>query len=201
MAESEKSAAVESLGFRVPDRVRPSAWRGRLTFMELVDMPDFGADDFAAIVDGEVDPFGTESLEIEWREKTGHVGLMHDGRLIGHAGWVPVEARSSEADLVEAVGLGGVMVHRAHRGAGLGRRLVSGAMERMQELDRPLGLLFCRTARVQFYQRLGWHPIQHDVTVDQPGGEIAMPLATCWTPLSDGASEPTTALHIEGLPF
>ena len=93
------------------------------------------------------------------------------------------------------------MVHHDHRGAGLGRRLVAGAMTRMRELDQPLGMLFCRSPRVSFYESLGWHPIDAAVIVDQPAGPMVMPLVTCWTPLMDGAYLPEGDLRVEGLPF
>lgn len=171
-----------------------------MSFVELADLPDFGPGDYALIEDGEADPYGTDSLGIAWREKSGHVGMMEAGRLIAHAGWVPVRVGAAGA-AVEAVGLGGVLVHRDHRGRGVGGQLVTGAMVRMGALGRPMGLLFCRTQRVPFYQGLGWKVLQHGVTADQPSGRMTMPLVTCWTPFVDGASPPALELEIEGLPF
>jgi GNAT superfamily N-acetyltransferase len=169
--------------------------------VELVDLPDFGSDDYASIVDGEADPFETDQLGIAWRGKSGHVGLTVAGQLIAHAGWVPARARTTTGELVELLGLGGVLVHREHRRNGAGRQLVSGAMTRMRDLGTPLGLLFCRTDRVPFYESLGWYPMQNEVIVDQPVGPILMPLVTCWTALVDGAPPPGSELHLEGLPF
>lgn len=169
--------------------------------VDLVDLPDFGPDHYAAVVDGEVDPFGTDHLGIEWRPKTGHVGLRRQGRLVGCAGWVPVDVAMSNRT-VEAVGLGGVLVHRRFRGSGVGGPLVSGAMDRMGGLGPTLGLLFCRPQRVRFYQSLGWQVVEHTVTADQPVGlPVVMPLVTCWTALGAHGAEPTGDLHIEGLPF
>ena len=172
-----------------------------LRCMEVVDLPDFGPDDYAKIVDGELDPYGTDHLNIDWREKSGHVGLMDDRRLIGHAGWVPARARAAAGQIVEVVGLGGVMVHREYRGKGVGQGLVVGAMKKMHELQSPIGMLFCRTERVRFYERMGWHPIEGRITADQSDGLVEVPLVACWTPLVAGASLPATELHIEGLPF
>jgi GNAT superfamily N-acetyltransferase len=169
--------------------------------VELIDLPDFGPDDYAAIEDGEADPYQTDDLGISWREKSGHVGLTEGGRLIAHAGWVPVEGRTASGEPVGAIGLGGVMVHRRYRGRGMGRRVVSAAMNRMRALDTPLGLLFCRPDRVPFYESLGWAPLQATVSADQPTGPVEIPLVTCWTALGQGASAPTTDLHIDGLPF
>ncbi|MGH9097440.1 MAG: GNAT family N-acetyltransferase [Acidimicrobiales bacterium] len=169
--------------------------------MELIDLPDFGPDDFAKIVDGEADPFATADLDIVWREKTGHVGLTLEGRLIGHAGWVAVEVESTAGQSTEVLGLGGVMLHRDFRGKGAGRQVVLGAMARMAELGGSIGMLFCLPARLRFYQAMGWFQIDQAVTADQPTGSILMPMATCWTPLVEGARLPATDLHVQGLPF
>ncbi len=168
--------------------------------MEIVDLPAFGPDDYAAVVDGEVDPFGTDRLAIQWRRKTDHVGLRHEGRLIGCAGWVPIEGQVAGA-AVEGVGLGGVLVHRSYRGSGIGATLVSGAMDGMRKTGRALGLLFCRPERLRFYRELGWEEIDHIVTADQADGPpVVVPLRSCWTALGPGASAPPD-LRIDGLPF
>jgi GNAT superfamily N-acetyltransferase len=168
--------------------------------VELVDLPDFGPDDVALVVDGEVDPYATAHLPIEWRQKSSHVGLVDEGHLIATAGWVPARVRTGSGP-VDVLGLGGVMVHRQRRGHGVGAVLVAGTMRRMAESGGALGMLFCRPVRLAFYQRLGWHRIDAEVTADQPGGPVIMPLLTCWTPLAPGATMPLGELHVEGLPF
>jgi len=169
--------------------------------MDLIDLPEFGPDDYQQIVDGEFDPFGTDHLCITWRDKSGHVGMMEEGRLIAHAGWVPVQVRESTGQILNALGFGGVMVHRDHRGRGVGQTLVSGAMDKMRQLDVSIAMLFCRTVRLAFYERLGWLLVGGTVTADQPDGLLVMPLETCWTPLVVGAGPPQGDLHVEGLPF
>jgi hypothetical protein len=94
-----------------------------------------------------------------------------------------------------------VLVQRDRRGRGLGGLLVAGTMEKMRSRDVALAALFCRTERLPFYQRLGWLPIDTDVTVGQPDGTLVMPLKTCWVPLIEGAVMPTGDLHVDGLPF
>jgi predicted N-acetyltransferase YhbS len=172
-----------------------------LRLVKLIDLPDFGPDDFERIVDGETDPFGTEHLGIVWRDKSGHVGLTMESRLIGHAGWVPVQVQGPTGQIVNVLGLGGVMLHRDFRGNGAGRQVVVGAMKRMADLGGSIGMLFCRSERLPFYERIGWLHIEKTVTADQPTGLITMPLNTCWTPLVEGALLPPTDLHVEGLPF
>ena len=169
--------------------------------MEVIDRPEYGPNDVAEVSGGESDPFGTDHLGIVWREKSEHVALVDDGRLIGCAGWVVSQVSVAGRPDVEVLGLGGVMVHAAHRGHGVGAQLVDGAMQRMRSSGGSLGMLFCRPERLAFYGRLGWVPIEDEVTVGQPGGRIVMPLRTCWTPLVAGGLLPAGRLRLNGLPF
>jgi GNAT superfamily N-acetyltransferase len=174
---------------------------GYIPVMELVDLPDFGPDEYDEIVDGEEDPFGTEHLGIEWCPKDCHVGLEDDGRLVAHAGWLTTDARMANGELIEVLGLGGVMLHRRYRGSGVGRLVVTGAMDRMRRQSAVIAMLFCRPERLRFYGDLGWFPITEPVTVGQPGGSIVMPLRTCWLPLTQGTILPVGAIEFPGLPF
>lgn len=169
--------------------------------VELVDLPGFGPDEYAGIVDGELDPFGTEDLAIEWGPKTDHIGLEDEDRLIGHAGWVEAEMKVATGQSIDVLGLGGVMLHRDYRGRGVGRVLVEGAMRHMERQGATVAILFCRPERMRFYGDLGWRPVVDAVTVGQPGGPIVMPLRTCWLALADGATLPSGALEFPGLPF
>jgi predicted N-acetyltransferase YhbS len=169
--------------------------------VELIDLPEFGPDAYAQIVDGEPDPFGTDHLGIEWGPKSHHVGLMDDGRLIGHAGWVASHVGVMNGETIEVLGLGGVLVHRRFRGNGVGRVLVAGAMQHMRMQGGTIAMLFCRPERLRFYGDLGWFPIAGAVTVGQPGGPIVMPLRTCWHPLVEGATVPDGAMEFPGRPF
>ena len=177
------------------------AQRHTVRAMDTVDLPAFGPGDYERIVDGEPDPFDTHQLGMVWRPKTAHVGIIEDGRLVAHASWVPARVTASTGQVVDVLGLGSVIVHRDFRGSGIGHRLVAGAMERMRELGGPLGMLFCHPERLTFYERLGWGRIPGAVTVDQPTGVVAMPLASCWAPLAPGATWPAGDAHVEGLPF
>jgi len=102
-------------------------------------------------------------------DKIGHVVLRDGGSLVAHAGWLPIEI-TIDARPVLAVGLGGVLVHRSCRGRGLGAVIVTAAMERMRELGRPMGLLFCHQDRVAFYERLGWRAVCHERDRGAAGG-------------------------------
>lgn len=169
--------------------------------MDLIDLPAFGPDDFDQVTGGEPDPFGTDHLGIEWLGKSDHLGLMDDGRLIGHAGWVASSVRTAEEPERAVLGLGSVMLHADYRGHGVGAQLVEGAMMRMRSAGPALGVLFCRPERLDFYGRLGWIPLAGEVTVEQTAGRIVMPLRTCWTALVEGASLPGGDVRVMGLPF
>ena len=169
--------------------------------MQIVERNDFGEADLLRIVDGEPDPFEDEHLDMVWKEKTRHVVLEESGLAVAHAGWVNVDVEPQGHRPVAAVGLGEVLVHRDHRGRGLGRRVVEGAVALMALEERPIALLFCRIDRFDFYRRLGWHRLAGEVVVDQPDGPAAMPLETCWLPLLPGAVLPDGDLRILGLPF
>ncbi len=164
-------------------------------------MDELSEADSAALLDGEIDPYGADDLGITWAEKRHHLLLLDDdGRLVGHAGWIPVEMEAEDGPL-SGVGLGGVLVHRDRRGGGIGTVLVSEAAERMRRLGRPFGFLFCRSVRVPFYERNGWHRTANQVVVDQPSGPLVMPLETCWTAFTPGASLPDSELRLRALPF
>ena len=163
-------------------------------------MPGYGSRERAEILDGEQDAAGVDGLGLVWRDKIGHVVLRRDGRLVAHAGWLPIEL-SVGGRTAAAVGLGGVLIHRSFRGQGLGATVVEAAMDRMRQLGRPIGLLFCTDARVRFYERLGWRALRSEVTVDQPEGPVTMPMRTCWIPLSAEAPPFSGPLALAGLPF
>jgi predicted N-acetyltransferase YhbS len=181
-------------------RLGKAVQRTNVAAVDVTDLPNYGPAEREQILDGERDASGVDPLGLVWRDKTGHVGVVADGQLIAHAGWLPVELRIDERPL-RAVGLGAVLVNRAWRRRGVGTAVVQAAHERMRQMGRPVGLLFCRQRLVSFYGALGWHTVADDVIVDQPEGPVTMPLRTCWLPLQDDAHLPGGLLLVEGFPF
>lgn len=169
--------------------------------VEVIELDEMTPAAYEGLVDGEDDPWDTGALEVEWAPKTGHVGLVDDGALIGHAGWIVTTTVDGSGAERPVVGLGGVLLHRDRRGRGLGRVLVEGAMARMRTCGPPDGLLFCLPARARFYADMGWQPVDGAVTCEQPSGVITMPLTTRWVALGPDARPPTPPLHVAGLPF
>jgi hypothetical protein len=55
---------------------------------------------------------------------------------------------------------------------------------------------------VPLYQRLGWHPLDEEVIVEQPENRlVAMPLPTMVTPLRDNARWPSKPVRLFSLPM
>ncbi|MGW2787504.1 GNAT family N-acetyltransferase [Streptomyces populi] len=133
------------------------------------------------------DPFGVARTGLTWLPKEDHFGIRHAGRLVAHAGLLrlPVAIGGTRT---EVVGVGGVAVTPGMQGQGLARLVVAAALEHARTMGPQYALLFCRPPLVPLYQRLGWHPLDQDVLVEQPQDRLAtMPLRTMVTPLHDDA--------------
>ena len=150
----------------------------------------------------EHDPFDMAGVYMDWQPKPRHVGLLDpEGRLIAAAG--VVVARAAVGDhAVDVAGLGGVIVARAHRGRGLARRIVGGALELGATLGPELAMLFCREDRSGLYARLGFSEVPRPVRVAQRNGsEVVMPLVTMWRTLRPQADPPRGPVRLLTLPF
>ncbi len=169
--------------------------------MEFRETDAFSEAESDALLDGESDAYGTDDLGITWSEKTHHLLMVDDGAVIGHAGWIEVEMVSDDGDRLPGLGLGGVLVRHDRRGHGLGEALVQEAADRMARLGRPFGFLFCRSARLRFYERNGWRRVAGPVVVEQPSGHMVMPLETCWRPFVGQVELPDGRLRLPALPF
>lgn len=146
------------------------------------------------------DPFGVADAGLTWLPKEEHFGVRRDGRLVAHAGLLTVPT-SLGGEETTAVGLGGVAVAPDLRGHGLARLVVTAAVEHARTMGPRHGLLFCRPPLVPLYQRLGWHPLPGEVRVEQPAGQVVMPLRTMWTPLRDDAGQPAGPVRLLSLPM
>ncbi|MER5640365.1 GNAT family N-acetyltransferase [Kitasatospora sp. NPDC002227] len=71
-----------------------------------------------------------------------------------------------------ACGLSTVATEKAHRGQGLGRRLVSAALDRVRRSGADLGLFTCDRGLQHFYETAGWQLLPGTVLV---GGTPADP--------------------------
>ncbi|MEU6001041.1 GNAT family N-acetyltransferase [Streptomyces sp. NPDC047197] len=147
------------------------------------------------------DPFGVAATGLAWLPKEEHFGIRHGGRLVAHAGLRRLPAAIGDVE-TEVVGVGGVAVAPDMQGQGLARRVVAAALDHARTMGPQYALLFCRSPLVPLYQRIGWHPLDQDVLVEQPGDRVVtMPLRTMMTPLHDTACPPSEPLRLFSLPM
>ncbi|MDG4859918.1 GNAT family N-acetyltransferase [Streptomyces sp. T-3] len=176
------------------DRVSPAPTPVRL--------PAYTQTDLAEILGDGPDPFGVAGTGLTWLPKEEHFGVRtQDGRLVAHAGLrrLPLSVGDLET---EVVGVGGVAVAADVRGRGLARSVVEAALDHARTMGPRHALLFCRPPLVPLYRRLGFHELDGDVRVEQPGGRVVvMPLHTMVAPLYDGAEWPAGAVRMLSLPM
>jgi predicted GNAT family N-acyltransferase len=170
--------------------------------VELVELGTLTEQDWADLVDGEPEPFGSGGAELQWRPKTHHVGLRaSEGQLVAAAGALVAGVAVERAGTFEVVGVGSVIVTRALRGRGLFWRVIDPLMQLATRLGPDRAMLFCRPALVELYGRLGFREIADPVWVHQPRGRIEMPMAAMWRPLREGGAWPPGRVDVDGLPF
>jgi predicted GNAT family N-acyltransferase len=170
--------------------------------VELVELGALTEQDWAALEDGEAEPFGPVGSGLAWRPKDRHVGLRTpDGRLVAVAGAVVATIEVEGMKGFEVVGLGSVLVTRSRRGRGLMSRLMEPLLRLAEGLGPDRAMLFCRSELVALYGRRGFVDIGAPVWADQPEGRIEMPLAAMWRALRDGAEWPRGRVDVRGLPF
>ncbi|MGW0909617.1 GNAT family N-acetyltransferase [Streptomyces sp. NPDC002853] len=153
------------------------------------------------ILGGGGDPFGVAETGLTWLPKEEHFGVRLGERLVAHAGLLrlPVAVGDLRTDVV---GVGGVAVAPDVRGRGLARLVLGAALDHARTIGPQYALLFCRPPLVPLYQRLGWHPIDEDVLVEQPEDRlVTMPLRTMVTPLRDNAYWPAEPVRLFSLPM
>ncbi|WP_344465763.1 GNAT family N-acetyltransferase [Kitasatospora kazusensis] len=166
----------------------------------VVRIEQFEKAERGEIFGDDADPFGVVGVGLTWQSKREHFAVRRAGRLVAHTGLITLPI-SVGAVRAEVVGVGGVAVAPDHRGQGLARLVMAAALEHARTLGPQHGLLFCRPPLVPLYQGLGWHELQQDVRVEQPGGPVTMPLRSMWTPLHDGAQWPAGPVHLLALPM
>ncbi|WP_328974398.1 GNAT family N-acetyltransferase [Streptomyces canus] len=167
----------------------------------VVRLPQYTKADQEEILGNGDDPFGVDSAGLTWLPKEEHFGIRHEERLVAHAGLrrLPVAIGDVET---EVVGVGGVAVAPGMQGRGLARLVVTAALEHARTMGPQHALLFCRPPLVPLYRRLGWHPLDTDVLVEQSEDRlVTMPLRTMVTPLRDGAHWPSGQVRLFSLPM
>ncbi|MER7467511.1 GNAT family N-acetyltransferase [Streptomyces sp. NPDC097981] len=167
----------------------------------VVRLPAYTKADQEEILGSSSDPFGVASTGLTWLPKEEHFGIRHDDRLVAHAGLLRLPVAIGDAE-TEMVGVGGVAVAPGMQRRGLARLVVEAALEHARTMGPRHALLFCRPPLVSLYQRLGWHPLDEDVLVEQPEGRlVTMPLRTMVTPLRDDARWSPGPVRLFSLPM
>ncbi|MFG2030453.1 GNAT family N-acetyltransferase [Streptomyces sp. NPDC048825] len=156
-------------------------------------------EDRAALRDGLSDPSGVKGLGLVWADKQHTVTGVSEGRPVASAGWL-LRDMAFDGLPRRAAGLGGVLVHPAHRGQGLARTVISVAVEHARAAGAETMILFCRPDLIPLYTQLGWSRLSVPVTVQQPDGARTSPLTTMIYDLA-GLPHPTISVDLRGLPF
>lgn len=171
--------------------------------MKLVELDRLTDAARAELYDGEVEPFGEDEPPLQWQPKSLYLALQGpDGRLVATAGLLVAELEGADRAIAPVVGIGGVIVTRRRRGEGLAKTVIDAALERAAALGPDKALLFCRPDRAGLYEKHGFAEVPGGpITVEQPGGAVAMPDVAMWRPLRAGAQLPPAPLRLRGLPF
>ncbi|MFF7446021.1 MULTISPECIES: GNAT family N-acetyltransferase [unclassified Streptomyces] len=167
----------------------------------VVRLPHYTKADQNEILGHSDDPFGVAAAGLTWLPKKEHFGIRHGDRLVAHAGLLRLPVAIGDVE-TEVVGVGGVAVAPDMQGQGLARRVVTAALDHARTMGPQHALLFCRPPLVPLYQRLGWHPLDQEVLVEQPENRlVTMPLQTMVTPLHDDARWPPEPVRLFSLPM
>ncbi|MEU0217008.1 GNAT family N-acetyltransferase [Streptomyces sp. NPDC006265] len=167
----------------------------------VMRLPQYTKADQEEILGNSDDPFGVASTGLTWLPKEEHFGIRHEDRLVAHTGLLRLPVSIGDTK-TEVVGVGGVAVAPGMQGQGLARLVVTAALEHARTMGPQHALLFCRPPLVPLYQRLGWHPLDKDVIVEQPAGRlVTMPLRTMVMPLRNGARWPSGPVRLFSLPM
>lgn len=167
---------------------------------QVTALQQYTSADLHDIAGDNPDPFEVSGLGLTWRAKEHHFGIRDEELLVAHAGWVAVPVWVGGTRL-QVAGLGGVIVSPELRERGLAKLVVTATMAHASGLGLELGLLFCRPDRVPVYARMGWMPVPVDIEVEQPAGNLTMPLPAMWLPLGDAASWPQGPVSLLSLPM
>ncbi|MET9763141.1 GNAT family N-acetyltransferase [Streptomyces sp. NPDC006372] len=166
-----------------------------------VRLPHYTKAEQAEILGDGEDPFGVAGTGLTFLPKEEHFGIRHGDRLVAHAGLLRLPLAIGDVE-TEVMGVGGVAVAPDVRGQGLARLVLTAALGHARTMGPGHALLFCRPPLVPLYRRLGWHPLDTDVWVEQPGSRlVSMPLRTMVTPLRDDAVWPSGPVRLFSLPM
>jgi predicted N-acetyltransferase YhbS len=168
----------------------------------VVEFGPLGAAQRTELEGDEDDPFDARGTTLTWRRKERHVALADaTGRLIASSGLLEAEVQVDDGPLMPVVGIGGVIVARAHRGQGLADRVITEALRRAATLGPDAALLFCLPDRAGLYERHGFVELRPPVLVQQPSGLVPFPDVAMWRTIRGDAPPPAGQVTVFSLPF
>ncbi len=136
-----------------------------------------------------------------WHTSAPHYSLVYreGDEVLGHVGVVVRAIRAGGHEVVVA-GIQNLAVAPAQRKTGLGRRLMTAAMEEAARRGLHFGLLFCIPELEHYYSELGWDTLEATATMlgeggaeePIPGKNIAMAKILAGQPF------PAGHLHLQG---
>jgi predicted N-acetyltransferase YhbS len=147
----------------------------RSEFPRLLEQQVF---DFGRIVWSD----GLEPEEDRFRDRMHPVtdDTMHFVRaagtlLVSHVQVIPIELEGRDGP-VWIGGVSSVLTYPAFRREGHSSALLRRAANHIEASGMALGMLFCDEDTVPFYERLGWHPLEHGRVIarDDPDSEDAV---------------------------
>jgi predicted GNAT family N-acyltransferase len=170
--------------------------------MEFVELDAITTQQWSELVAGEREPWGGEAEHLVWGDKQRYVGLRGaSGRLVAVAGAVTTAVDVAGAERFQVVGIGSVLVTASERGRGLVWDLLQRLLEIAADMGPERAMLFCRPQMTGLYGKLGFAGIPGPTWVQQPDGDVEMPLRTMWRPLREGVGWPDGRVDVLRLPF
>jgi GNAT superfamily N-acetyltransferase len=171
--------------------------------VEIVELDSVASEQWDALIGGEEQPWGCPTAErLTWADKERQLAARGDsGELLGLAAAGSYEIAVGEQDRFPVVGIGGVFVAKAARGAGLASELVGRLLVLAEQMGPERAMLFCRTPLMALYGRMGFAAIDGPVQAEQPSGPVEVPMRAMWRPLREGTAWPAGPVRVLGLPF
>ena len=125
---------------------------------------------------------GLESEEDRFRDRmhpvtddTTHFVRAAGDLLVSHVQVIPIDLEGRDGPL-RIGGVSSVLTYPAFRREGHSSALLRRAADHIEASGMALGVLFCDEDNVPFYERLGWHRLQHGRVIvrEDPNSEDAV---------------------------
>jgi GNAT superfamily N-acetyltransferase len=144
------------------------------------------------------DEFGY--IPFKWADPDWYILALNGSELIGRLGIID-RVVLVEAQQIHVGGISGVITKKKWRKRGVGRTLMTEAVNVIEDkLNTSFGLLLCREEVSSFYNGLGWKVNDFSTTFEQPKGKMTFPKLTM-TYSCKGNVWPKGPIDLNGLPW